>query len=70
MRIGMMSIKEFYSVKTTFVDIKMDVSCFKIWRAGFSDFGFRVQPLDLLPCGKTDSFTVCFGRNKKQNQLI
>ena len=57
-------------VKTAFVDIKMDIALFKIWRAGRPDLGFGVQSFHGKPSAIADAFAVFLRRNEKKLQLV
>ena len=57
-------------VKTAFVDIKMNIALFRIWRAGCPDLGFGVQSFHGKSSAIADAFAVFLRRNEKKLQLI
>ena len=57
-------------LETTFVDVEMDISFFKIRGAGFPHFRFGVEGFHCLPRAVTDAFGVLFGRNKEDFQFV
>ena len=57
-RLRVHSGKKLNGVKTAFVDIKMDIALFKIWRAGFPDLGFGVQSFHGKPSAVANAFAV------------
>ena len=64
--IRMMTVEELHNMKTTPIDVKMDISSLEIRSDGFPDCHLRMQTLHCTPCGVADSFAVNAGRYKKQ----
>ena len=69
-RVGMMTVEEFDGMKTAFVDIKVNVSGFKVGRAGFPHERFRVCFFDRFPRGIPDPFAVTGRGNEQQIQTV
>ena len=66
MRIGVMTVKEFHDPKTQAVNVKADVSFFKIRRYGFPDGNFGMHPFNSLPGCGADAAAVEFRRHKEE----
>ena len=49
------------NLKTAFVHVKVNITLFKIRRAGLPNLGFGVQRLNCLPCTVTYAFAVFIG---------
>lgn len=64
-RIKVMTIKKLNDMEPALIDVEMNVPGLEIRSTGLPDFCLRIQPLDLLPCGMTDSFAVNFRINKQ-----
>ena len=69
-RLRVHSGEKLNGVKTAFVDIKMNIALFKIWRAGRPDLGFGVQSFHGKPSAIADAFAVFLRRNEKKFQLV
>ena len=51
------------------IHIEMNITLFKIGRAGLPDFHFRVQRFDCLPCRVTNPLAVNTGCHKETLQI-
>ncbi len=69
MRIGVMTVKEFHEPKTQAVNVKVDVSFFKIRRYGFPDGNFGMHPFNSLPGCGADAAAVEFRSHKEEIQV-
>lgn len=65
-----MSVEKFNDMETTFINVEMDISCFKIRGAGFPNNGVRIQAFHFLPCSIPDTLTMGSWMNKQQFQFI
>lgn len=67
-RVRMKAIEKFNDVKSTSVDIEMDIALFKIRRYRFPNFDLRMQGFHCLPCRLPNSPAVDLRRHKQQIQ--
>ena len=66
----METVKEFYGMKSAFVDVEMDVPLLEVRCAGFPDNRFRIQALHFLPGGKADPPAVRLGQSEQKVEVI
>lgn len=68
-RVRMMTVEKFHNMEPAPIHIKVNVPLLKIRRDGLPDFNLRMQFLDLLPGGISDSAAVNRWRYEQDLQL-
>lgn len=69
-RIGMVYVKIFDDMKSTLIDIKMDVSFLKIWCEKLPYHSLRESLLDCSPCVKSQTLIQIFLEDEEQVRLV